>query len=86
MLFIQSLAAPSPVCTLVHMSSEVESLLKKKQCKSFDVTRSPECMKLLQHHTPVLFKLMRSLETYPYALLALILHTLLEKVEAPFVG
>ena len=84
--FIQSLAATSPACTLVHIFNEVESLLKKMQSENFDVTRSPECMKLLQHHTPVLFNLLKSLETYPHALLAPILHTLLEKVEAPFVG
>ena len=34
------LAAISHVCTLVHMSSEVESLLKKMQCENL---KSPIC-------------------------------------------
>lgn len=84
--FIQSLASTSPVCTLIHTTDELESLLRKMQCENFDVTRNPECMKLLQHHTPVLFNLLKRLEKYPHALLAPILHTLLKKVEAPFVG
>lgn len=82
--FLQSLAATSPVCALVHTSEEVMSLLKNMQAEEYDVTRIPATMKLLQCHVPVLFNLVKNLDSYPHALLAPILQTLLDKAKAPF--
>lgn len=83
-LFLQSLASTSPVCAFVHTSNEVNLLLKKMQAEDYDITRSPESMKLLQQYVPVLFNLIKNLSAYPHTLLSPILHTLLEKAEAPF--
>ena len=83
-LFLQSLASTSPVCAFVHTSNEVNLLLKKMQAEEYDITRFPESMKLLQQYVPVLFNLIKNLSAYPHTLLSPILHTLLEKAEAPF--
>ena len=84
--FIQSLAAKSPVCALVHCSDQVKSLLTMMITEECDVTKTPAHMILLQHYVPVLFNLIKNLGSYPHHLLAPILQALIDKAEAPFSG
>ena len=84
--FVQSLASASPVCAYVHTSDEIRALFKKMQAEEYDVTRTPDSMKLLQYYVPILFNLVKNLSSYPHTLLSPILQTLLDKAEAPFAG
>ena len=84
--FVQSLASTSPVCAYVHTSDEIKGLFKKMQAEEYDVTRTPDSMKLLQYYVPILFNLVKNLSSYPHTLLSPILQTLLDKAEAPFAG
>lgn len=64
--FLQSLATTSPVCALVHTSEEVMSIFEKMQTEEYDVTRTPASMRLLQCHVPILFNLVKNLDSFPH--------------------
>ena len=80
--FICALSSASPVCALVHPSHKLFDLLSQiaKSGRPTDM----ESMQYLQQQCPVLFQLLRSVNTVPQPILAMILPELIKKAKAPF--
>ena len=80
--FLKALSAASPVCALVHPSSDVINLLERMQHTS--ITSDTASLRLLQQEVPVLFTLLESLPHYPRELLKTVLNRLVAMALAPF--
>ena len=81
---IKSLASTSPVCSLLHPSESVDSLVHSMMEK--DVTTDAVLMHKLQEEVPVIFQLIRSLGYYPKDVLVPLVENLWKKANSPFVS
>lgn len=80
---MQSLAAASPVCGLLHPSEEA-NVLVQDMCNK-DITKHADCLASLQQQIPVIFKAVREDSTsYDQKKYGPVMTKLLQKCYAPF--
>ena len=81
--FLTALASASPVCALIHPGNELQHILNTiaDGCNNFDVYT----LSFLQQNCPLILNLLQRLK-HPPQQIAPVIHELLRKANAPFIG